>query len=199
MTTNYYNQEASNLIKRYDNANMSALHKLLLKHIPRNSNVLDIGFGSSRDLQYLYDNNYNIWGIDPSYKFIQNARQRFPDIKEQFFEASVPFNKESLGLHVEFDAVITIAMWMHLKHLQYADVIDSIVSIAKDTSTIIISYSKGSRIDDERYFADVNLESITKLFTDRGFSLIDSIETRDSLDRNTLTWVTVVFIRNNIS
>jgi len=106
---------------------MISLHQLLLKCIPKNSTVLDIGFGSGRDLQFLHDNSYDIWGIDPSAKFVANSKDRFPTKKEQFFEASVPFDKKVLGLTKEFDVVITIAMWMHLQHKQYKDVVESIV------------------------------------------------------------------------
>ena len=77
---------------------MSSLHQLLLKHIPQNSSILDIGFGSGRDLQFLQDNGYDMWGIDPSAKFVENAKERFPSQQNQFFEASVPFDKKHVSL-----------------------------------------------------------------------------------------------------
>ncbi|MEA2019072.1 MAG: methyltransferase domain-containing protein, partial [Campylobacterota bacterium] len=132
-TTDFYNENATQLIERYDNADMSSLHKLLLKYTPYKSSVFDIGFGSGRDLQFLNDNSYDIWGIDPSIKFVQNAKNRFPTKKEQFFEIGVPFDKKEIGLNKKFDTVITIAMWMHIKHDKYADVVESILSVAKST------------------------------------------------------------------
>ena len=192
MTTDFYNTHANQLIERYDNANMDSLHQLLLNHIPRNSSVLDIGFGSGRDLQFLYDNSYDIWGIDPSAKFVANAKSRFPEINSQFFEASVPFDKKVIELNKEFDAVITIAMWMHLQHQQYEAVVESIVSVLNSSATVVISYSEGNRADDERYFEDVDLEVITRLFKERGFHLVETIRNRDSLERDRLTWVTIL-------
>ena len=192
-TIEFYNNKSTELIAKYDNANMSLLHKLLLRYIPQTSNVLDIGFGSGRDLHFLQNNGYDIWGIDPSSKFVENAKQRFSNIKEQFFEASIPFNMKKLRLNKQFDAVIVVAMLMHLKHNQYEDVVESIVSVLKDTSTVIISYSEGSRIDDERYFEDVNLDYITQLFNSKGFTVIETIKNRDSLNRDSLTWNTVIY------
>ncbi|MCD6301197.1 MAG: class I SAM-dependent methyltransferase [Staphylothermus sp.] len=192
-TVEFYNNKSTELIARYDNANMSLLHKLLLKYIPQKSSVLDIGFGSGRDLHFLQDNCCDIWGVDTSSKFVENAKQRFSNIKEQFFEASVPFSKEQLKLNKQFDTVVAIAMWMHLKYNEYEDAVESIVSVAKTTSTIIISYSKGIRIDDERYFENVDLEYITQLFNNKGFRLIETIKNEDSLDRDNLTWITVVY------
>ncbi len=192
-TIDFYNTNSGALTKRYDNADMSSLHQLLLKYIPQNGSVLDIGFGSGRDLQFLYENNYDVWGIDPSTKFTTNAKQKFPNLEEQFIEAGVPFNKEIIGLNKEFDTVIAIAMWMHLKYDVYADVVESIVSVLNDSSTIIISYSEGDRVNDERYFAQVDLKYITELFKKQGFFLVKTVTTGDSLNRDSLTWVTVVY------
>ena len=196
-TMDFYDTYALELIKRYDNADMSSLHKLLLKYIPQSSSVLDIGFGSGRDLQFLYDNGYDVWGIDPSAKFVVNCKDRFPTKKQQFFEASIPFDKKVLGLGKEFDAVITIAMWMHLQCEQYEDVVESIRNISKRSSTVIISYSEGSRVNDERYFKDVDLEYIIQLFSAKGFILVETITSIDSLDRDSLTWITVIFKHSN--
>lgn len=193
ITTNFYNTNATKLIDRYDNADMRSLHILLLKYIPKYSSVLDIGFGSGRDLQFLYENGYDIWGIDSSVKFIENAKNRFPTKLNQFFQASIPFNKEILGLKEEFDALIIIAMWMHLKHEEYENVVESIVDITSSSSLIIISYSVGNRTDEERYFEDVDLKYLTKLFESKGFFLIETVNDNDSLDRASLTWATVVF------
>ena len=109
-TTQIYDQNASEYITRYDNAEMSHLHALLLKHLRPKASVLDIGFGSGRDLQFLYDNGYDIWGIDPSKKFVENAIERFSALKNHFFVANLPFQKEQLEIKGEFDALIAIAV-----------------------------------------------------------------------------------------
>jgi len=192
-TTNFYNQKSDKLIQRYDNTNMSTLHNLLLKYFPKKSTVLDIGFGSGRDLQFLYNNGYSIWGVDPSENFIINAKKRFPKIANHFTKSSVPFQKEQLPFNKQFDAVITIAMWMHLKREQYEDVVRSIVSASNSKSTIVISYSEGNRANDERYFENVDLEYITKLFKSHNFPLIKKLKNGDNLNRDALTWITVIY------
>lgn len=192
-TTKFYNNNSTDLINRYDSANMSSLHKLLLKYIPHKSSVLDIGFGSGRDLQFLHDNSYDIWGIDPSTKFVENAKKRFIDKNNHFIKGSIPFESELLDLSVKFDAVISIAVWMHLERSKYKDVVSNISSITKTTSSVVISYSKGRRVDDERYFEDVDIDYLTELFKNEGFYVADIIKNEDSFNRNTLTWITVVY------
>ncbi len=96
---------------------MSLLHQLLLKYIPPKSTLLDIGFGSGRDIDFLYTNGYDVWGLDPSVKFVENIKQRFLNFKKHFFKAGVPFDKKRIRLNKNFDAVISIAVWMHLKYV----------------------------------------------------------------------------------
>jgi cyclopropane fatty-acyl-phospholipid synthase-like methyltransferase len=193
MTTNFYNNHATELIIKYDDANMSSLHTLLLQFLPKNAKVLDIGFGSGRDLAFLKKNNYEIWGIDASIKFVKNAKIRFFDIPTHFIQATLPIQTNNLPFQCKFDAVISIAMWMHLKKDEYADIIHNIVNLTTKKATIIISYSQGKRINDERYFEDVDLEYITHLFKQYNFTLIHHTSNSDSLNRETLKWVTVVF------
>ena len=190
----FYNAKSTQLIERYNNAKMFSLHQLLVKYISPKSKVLDIGFGSGRDLQFLYDNGCDIWGIDPAKKFVENAKIRFPEIKDHFFEEKVPFQKKTLGKKLQFDAVILIAVWMHLRLDQYAGAVDSIANVSKPGCVVVISYSEGERDgDDERYFEGVDLENLIKLFLTKDFKLIKTIKNEDSFKRNILSWVTVVF------
>jgi tRNA G46 methylase TrmB len=53
-TQTYYNQNHQALIKTYNQAKLPHLHNLFKKHINPNHKVLDIGFGSGRDLKYIW-------------------------------------------------------------------------------------------------------------------------------------------------
>jgi len=192
-TLNFYNSHSAELIKRYDNADMSKLHKLFLQYIKPKATVLDIGFGSGRDLQFLKENNYDIWGIDPSNEFLKNVKTKFSDISNHFIQGEVPFLTDTPPFPIKFNAIIAIAMWMHLKKEQYKNIVNNIVSISANQATIIISYSQGSRSKDQRYFEDVDLEYITQLFNQHNFTLIKITSTQDSLNRDTLTWITIIF------
>jgi 2-polyprenyl-3-methyl-5-hydroxy-6-metoxy-1,4-benzoquinol methylase len=193
-TIDFYNNKSTQLIERYDNAEMSLLHQLLLKYIPTKAMVLDIGFGSGRDLQFLHDHGYDIWGTDPTKNFVENAKIRFSENRDHFFEEGIPFQKKALEKTVQFDAVISIAVWMHLQHDQYAEAVENIVGVSKPGSVVVISYSEGEREDkDERYFEEVDLENLIELFLAKDFKLIKTIKNEDSLKRNSLSWITVVF------
>lgn len=69
-TQQFYEKNSHALIERYDSADMSALHQLLAKHIPHNSKVIDIGFGSGRDIAFLRLLGHDVYGIDPVEAFV---------------------------------------------------------------------------------------------------------------------------------
>lgn len=193
-TINYYNNNSKQLIFRYESADMLSLHKLLLKHIPTNSSVLDIGFGSGRDLSFLYKHGCDIWGIDPAIEFVNNLKLKYPEKKDHFFIDVLPFKAINEEIYKHFNAVISIATLMHLKRSEYKDSVKSITDVCKDSSVVIISFSSGSRKGEtQRYFEEVDAEYLNALFLEKDFRLIDSVSNKDSLDRDELEWTTVVY------
>ena len=193
-TQEYYDTHGQRLLQEYQQANMIELHQLLKKHIPPHSKVLDIGFGSMRELVYLHSLGHDIWGIDATELFVSNAQQNFPELKEHFFQATLPF-KEPLPLSSDFNVVISIALWMHLQKEQYADAVKNIVTLLHpNRGIIVLSFSQGSRSDpDERYFEEVDIAYLDKLLTQYGFHLIEKSITKDSLKRDSLSWITLVY------
>ena len=193
-TQEYYDTHGQRLLQEYQQADMLKLHKLLKKHIPSHSKVLDIGFGSMRELVYLYSLGHDIWGIDATELFVSNAQQSFPEIKEHFIQATLPF-KETLALSNDFNAIISIALWMHLKKEQYANAVKNITTLLNPkNSVIVLSFSQGSRsVTDERYFEEVDMTYLDKLLTQYGFHLIEKSRTQDSLKRDSLSWITLVY------
>lgn len=194
MTHQFYQSNAHDLIERYESADMSALHQLLVKHIPEKNKVIDIGFGSGRDLAFLQSNDYDIYGIDPVEVFVDQAQNRFIDIVEHFIIGSFLSTQFPSDWQNSFDAVISIAVWMHLKANEHAAAIETIKSLVKPNGIVVLSFSLGGRnSDDGRYFEVLTLENVITEFVEAGFTLIDSECTGDSLGRDSIQWATAVF------
>lgn len=175
-TDKFYQDHSTHLIERYETADMSVLHQLFLHYIPSQSSVLDIGFGSGRDLRFLHDHDYKVWGIDPTPEFVEHVQRRFSHLLDHFHCDRIPFQSRQELSTTTFDAVVAIAVWMHLKKKSYAQAVEDIVSVLASSSTVIISYSKGEREhDDERYFEEVDQTHLDLLFESKGFSMIDKI------------------------
>lgn len=194
MTQQFYETNAVDLIDRYNSADMSILHKQLNKYIPANSKVIDIGFGSGRDLSFLRSQGYEIYGIEPVESFVSQAKNKFADIEDHFHKGSFLFTDVPSDWLESFDAVISIAVWMHLKTDEHAKAIKTIRSFLNATGIVVLSFSLGRReSDDGRYFEPLALQDVIDEFAHAGFALVDSLCTEDSLGRESIQWATVVF------
>lgn len=194
MTQQFYETNATDLIDRYNAADMSALHQQLNKHIPTNSKVIDIGFGSGRDLSFLRAQGHMIYGLEPVESFVVQVKNRFSDIADHFSTGSFLFTNTPSEWLGSFDVVISIAVWMHLQQDEHAKAIATIKSFIKSNGIVVLSFSLGTReSEDSRHFEPLTLQDVIHEFTNDGFTLVDSQCTEDSLGRDSIKWATVVF------
>ena len=77
-TITYYDSRVDELIERYDSADMSELHTVFDRYIQPGQKVLDIGFGSGRDMLYLKGKGVDIFGIDASEAFVRHFKEWQP-------------------------------------------------------------------------------------------------------------------------
>ena len=194
-TISYYDRSSEGLYTAYENADMSALHKLLTEQLHHNSKVLDIGFGSGRDLAFIIQKlGCDTWGVDPSVKFVQKAKKRFSSIEGHFFQGLLPNLNLPKNLYGTFDTIIMIAVWMHIPKEFYAESIQKLCSLLKPGGKIIISYSITPRLNEtERYFEEVDSKLMQELFYDN--QCIKTLETKndDGLQDRSIIWKTEVY------
>ena len=106
-TISYYNENYQKLLIQYDNAKMEDLNKIFNKLIYQHSYVLDIGFGSGRDLNYIKNITKNIYGLDGSIEFVNNLK------KDNFYRNRVAvshlpsINTQLFNIN-KFDIIISI-------------------------------------------------------------------------------------------
>ena len=179
----YYNKNYKELIKRYNSATLTPLNKLFNKHIKKEQNVLDIGFGSGRDLQYIRSLGAECWGVDSTQGFV-DALAKDGYFKERIFCAKLPI----LGLEfdVKFDVVICIAVIMHLTKDEIKTWVEDVKSYLAIGGKVIVSYSTTPREKDDRFFEDLCNDVVHEVFWDAGFRLVDTIGSDDGLSREIL-------------
>jgi len=193
-TIDYYDQNSDSLINDYDDADMSSFYIFLKKHLPPQSNVLDIGFGSGRDLFYLKERGFHVWGVEASEKFVSKAKKRFHDISERFITSSLPYLELSKTYQNFFDVIISVAVWMHLPKETHTASILSLRNLLKPKGKIILSYSITKRHEQEmRFFEQIDRKILKKDFNKLGFTLIDSTTNTDGLRNRNIIWVTEVY------
>jgi len=191
-TLQYYRNNAGMLVDKYDNANMDKLYSLFDKYIKKDDVVLDIGFGSGRDLNKISKITNNIFGVDACDKFIINsnkdnlkgriAKSILPDIDTSKFQFNVG----------KFDVIISIAVIMHLTFEEIEQTIQNMKNILKQNGKIIISYSLQREAVDDRFFENLTREKITKLFNLHRFVEKEYFYNIDSMNRK-IEWITQVY------
>ena len=193
-TINYYDQTAQELIPIYDTAEMSTFYHILLENLATKAKVLDIGFGSGRDLAFLKDKGFEVWGVDPSQQFVGHAKKRFDDISNRFFHTALPIINLPKELQHSFDSIILIAVWMHLPKSTYKSSISSLCSFLKPHGKIILSYSITPREEiSERYFENIDTQLLQTLFEEQGCIQLSKNTNTDGLGEREITWVTEVY------
>jgi 2-polyprenyl-3-methyl-5-hydroxy-6-metoxy-1,4-benzoquinol methylase len=142
---------------------MKELNKIMDKFINKDNYVLDIGFGSGRDLNYIRNITKNIYGLDASIEFINYLKQ------DKFYKNKVSLSilpkidTTSFNIN-KFDIIISIAVFMHLEKIETLQTIKNIKNKLNNNGKVIISYSTKSRDSDQRSFFEISRNEMTILF-----------------------------------
>jgi len=192
-TLKFYSDNCDILFERYEKANLEQIDNYLLNIVKKDNYILELGFGSGREIKFLYDNGfYNIYGIDGCGKFVEKAKERFTN--NNFYVSTLP--NIDIPQNLKFDLIYSIAVWMHLPTPIYEETIKNIVSKLKLNGKILISYSLEERKENERYFQKVDDTLLEQLFTKYKIQKIDEFITTDSLNRN-INWKNQLYKMNS--
>ena len=186
--SNFYSKNHTSLIKQY-NSISSPLKFLFDKYIQPNHKVLDIGFGSGRDLRYIKSLGADCYGVDNCKEFVEAVRED-NYFRDRVFLGSLPYLKLDIG--IEFDVITIVAVLMHLSLDEIALSIQNLKKYLVNGGLIIVSYSTTPRDDNERFFEDLRGGVIEKIFLDSGFELVENNKSLDSLGRG-IEWRSEVY------
>ncbi len=194
---NYYETNAEQLSKRYEQANVSEVQALLLKSFIKKSSILEIGCGSGRDASFMLSHDFEVYAIDGSEKMINEAIKYHPELSNKLEVQILPD-----GLDFEdgfFDGVYSIATLMHLDQREIEKTIKKISYTLKPNGIFLFSVSiQRDDIGDNkkdihnRNFTTLPQEDWLEICRDNGFQPIETLTTRDGLDRMGIVWLTCV-------
>ena len=84
--SNYYDVNSKEYIENTINCDMKMHYQKFLKYLPEKGKILDIGFGSGRDMIYFKSLGYEVYGIDTSIEFVNNMKLKGFNVKEEVVE-----------------------------------------------------------------------------------------------------------------
>ena len=188
-TQYYYNKNHKILIERYNSAKLTDVHTLFIQHIQASNKVLDIGFGSGRDLIYIQSLDAECYGVDACQSFVDELSQD-EAFREHLFCAKLPIL--GLDFSIKFDVVVCIAVIMHLTKEEIRLWVEDVKNYLAVGGKVIVSYSLTPRENDERFFEDLRKGVVLDIFLESGFKLIDEVCSGDVLGRR-IEWVSGVY------
>ncbi|RXJ77072.1 methyltransferase [Arcobacter sp. F155] len=195
-TINYYEENASTLVERYESADVNNVQNLLLKTFDINSKLLEIGCGSGRDTLFMIKSNYNVIAIDGSKNMIEEAKKIHPELKERLFHKILP---NDLEFDNKFDGIYSISTLMHLSKDALRKTLSKVYNLLNQNGKFLMSVSlfrddidKDGFDNKGRFFLSLSFEEWIKICEEVGFSIVKTKRNKDGLDRSGIEWLTLV-------
>ena len=182
-TIQYYKDNAGNYVKQTVNADMGGMYVDFLAYIPQGGRILDVGFGSGRDLAYFSKQGYLAHGIDLVEEFVLRAQKEGLSAKVGNFH-DLPFEEE-------FDGIWACASLLHSDNLPLA--FENLSRALKVGGVFYLSmkYGKGKGMDGERFYQYVDEEMLISLAKNSGLTVEKITKTEDTLGRSQV-WLNVI-------
>ena len=181
----YYSKHSSEYIAATIDADMSETYALF-EPLLKGKKILDVGFGSGRDMLYFRSKGYEVYGIDNEPSFVEHAKALGLQV---CLEDVLTFQTEE-----RFDGIWANASLLHLSKKRMADAIDRLKGLLKKGGVLFVSLKEGDgeTIDEKgRAMTYINKEYLEDL----GFRILSI--TGDALGRE-VRWVNAVYDREVI-
>lgn len=179
----YYEEHAEEYIASTIDKDMGAAYAMVRKYIPSNGKILDVGFGSARDMIYFRKNGYQVSGIDNCNSFVLKAKGLGFDVE----------NAEIVSYDAKqnYDLIWCCASFLHLKREDIFSSLRKYLTFLKKDGVLFLSMKytdKGDGLDEKgryfTYFNDADIDRLKKYIVEISFN--------DDDTRIGLSWVNLI-------
>ena len=185
---NYYDKNAAEYIDKTINCDMQAQYDLLLEFV-HDGSLLDVGFGSARDMLYFKSIGFDVYGIDPTKAFCDQA-QRLEFKVEQSTIEEYRTNKK-------FDVIWACASLLHCKDINKAFLNCYDLLNSKGVLYISLKLGSGEETIDGRYFHYFTQEELNTIVKACGFIILKETITEDVFSDRNVSWLNAVLLKAN--
>ena len=184
---NFYHNNAESYINDTKDNDMSKIYEFFEKYLKDSSTILDIGFGSARDLLHFKEKGYNIYGIDKEEKFVKNA-------KELGLTNIYQMDIENINLDIKFDALWASASLLHIARNNLYSCFKKLDNLINDKGIIYASFKYGnfSGIRDNRYYNDLTENDINIYLENTNLKVEEVMITEDVRKNNNTKWLNLI-------
>ncbi len=189
--SNYYDVNSKEYIENTINCDMEMHYQKFLKYLPEKGKILDIGFGSGRDMIYFKSLGYEVYGIDTSIEFVNNMKLKGFNVKE---EAVEQISDDNI-----YDGIWACASLLHVRRENLEGVIKKCIKALNKNGILYCSFKYGDKeIKGERYFNYINENIINKIIDKNNLSILEMYKSFDvRKDRSTEEWLNIIIKRKD--
>ena len=183
----YYEKNAKKYIDETFDCDMKEQYDFFLQYMPEKGKILDIGFGSGRDMIYFSSEGYEIEGIDPTLSFVENMKEKGFDVQRLY--------AEELSYENKFDGIWACASLLHVKRVDLIETLKKCRNALKMNGIMYCSFKYGNCeiINDGRYFNYLNEESLKEFLNIDNFKVVDIKLSDDvKMNRSGGKWINII-------
>ena len=178
----YYSEHYNEYIDSTMHTDMSHIYAIF-EPLLKGKRILDVGFGSGRDMLYFKSKGYEVMGIDPEPVFVKHA-------KELGLNAVVGDALSFVSDH-KFDGIWACASLLHLSKDEMAKAIHHLKTLLNDQGVLFVSLKEG---DDETIDEKGRVMTyVSKEFLE-GLGLQILSITNDPMGRD-IHWINAAFMK----
>lgn len=187
-TKKFYEKNNLRYINETLKVDMTESYKMVEKYLKVNDKILDIGFGSGRDMLYFQNKGYEVFGIDNVKEFVINAKKL---ALHNTFEQNVL----QMNFNKCFNCIWASASLLHLNNKKF------VLSLKKCENALInngimylsLKCGNGEFIDEKgRYFNLFNEEKLKNSLLSTNFKIVEILKTKDKLSNRNIEWLNVI-------
>lgn len=182
-TKEYYSHNSEEYISSTQNVDMTEHYARFTKFLNVGTTILDVGFGSGRDMLYFAKNGYTVIGIDNVKEFVDHAKSAGLNVALCDFHA-LPYNNE-------FDGIWACASLLHSENLQLA--FKNLSKALKKGGYIYLSmkYGQGSNVENGRFYQYMDEQELISLCKQENLTIVDTYYSGDLLNRRRI-WINAI-------
>ncbi|MDG3087755.1 class I SAM-dependent methyltransferase [Vibrio hannami] len=190
-TSSFYDKNAQQLAQQYNSVSFESAHSSWEKFWPEaGDTVLDVGAGTGRDAKWMSEKGADVIALEPSEPMLKLGKELTGD-RVTWIADELPALKKIEELGIRFDIILVSAVWMHLAQTHRSRAFRKLSNLLASNGRLIITLRHG-KFDDERIGYKVTVEELERLAKDTALLVRDISDSSDSLNRNEVSWQTVV-------
>ncbi|GAA3977402.1 class I SAM-dependent methyltransferase [Allohahella marinimesophila] len=192
-----YNQKAQQYSEQYQQLSFVSAHAAwthLLPSSTKDSRAIDIGAGSGRDAAGLAALGWHVLAIEPSDGLRRLGETATANLNVDWLSDKLPHLPVLHELHGGNSAslILVSAVWMHLTPDEQTTALPVLTQLIEPSGLLVITLRHGPS-PDERVFYETNSAALQAHGERLGLETVLLTSDDDKLQRNAVSWETIVF------